>query len=186
MRRIVLLVLAVLVSLGASAEPARVVMFGDSLTARGDWKRLLGPEIVNLGVDGDTIRNATKRVRRIERHHPSVVIVMLGINDLLGGRPPAVCLDDMRRLTSRLREVAPGAHLIVTSVLPVGRSLSRYMPAIEDLNIRLRHLCSDGSCAYLDVAAELEARGISRDDLHLNDAGYERWAAIVKREVAPP
>jgi lysophospholipase L1-like esterase len=89
----------------------------------------------------------------------------------------------MRRLTDRLRKETPNAHLVVTSVLPVGPRLRRYAPSIDDLNLRLRDLCSDGRCVYLDVAGEFEMRGLGRDDLHLNETGYARWAAVLKRDT---
>jgi lysophospholipase L1-like esterase len=188
MARTVGILLACFVIFGSRPADASIVMFGDSLVARGNWKQLLGrDDVVNLGVDGDTIRRATARVPQVVRARPKIVIVMLGINDLLGARAPAACAQDMRRLRDRLRESAPTARLVVASVLPVGPSLNQVAPKIDELNRRLRALCADGSCEFLDVAPAFtaEPNGLGRDDLHLSHEGYTRWARVVRRDLAP-
>jgi lysophospholipase L1-like esterase len=88
----------------------------------------------------------------------------------------------MRRLRDRLRADVPNAQIVVASVLPVGDSFRRLTPQIDDLNDRLRALCADRSCTFLDVASAFdgEPEAISRDDLHLAEAGYTRWAAVLK------
>ena len=134
--------------------------------------------------DGDTIRDATRRAHRVLRLRPDTVLVMLGINDLIGGRSPEDCVNDMRQLRDRLRAGAPRARLIVQSVLPVGPSLKRLTPKIAELNRGLVALCADGGCTYLDVAGGFSEAGLSKDDLHLSDEGYRSWASILDREVA--
>jgi lysophospholipase L1-like esterase len=188
--RIVGILVASLLVLGPArmdAQPtAKIVLFGDSLTARGNWKKLLDrDDVVNRGLDGDTIRGATRRLHQVTRLRPEIVVVMLGINDLIHGRSAAHAAADLRRLRERLKAGLPTAHLVVISVLPVGPSLSRLTPQIEDLNERLIDLCSDGGCAYLDLAREFEPRGLGKDDLHLSEAGYARWAEVLRRDVIP-
>ena len=188
MVRILVLLAALLVTTGptdAQTAAARIVMFGDSLTARGDWRRLLDrDDVANHGADGDTVRGATRRAHRVHRLRPDTVLVMLGINDLIGGRAPEDCVADMRQLRDRLRAGAPRARLIIQSVLPVGPSLKRLTPKIAEFNRGLAALCADGGCTYLDVAGGFSEAGLSKDDLHLSAEGYRSWAAILDREVA--
>jgi lysophospholipase L1-like esterase len=71
-----------------------VVAFGDSLTAgfgSGGPGRdypsvlsaLIGREVINLGANGDTVSRAYGRIEKLEALSPSVVLLLLGGNDLL-------------------------------------------------------------------------------------------------------
>lgn len=173
-------------SLGARAESSpQIVLIGDSLVARGNWTKLLRrDDVVNRGMEGDTIRGVTRRLRHLGPLRPAQVVVMVGINDLIGRRTVEACVGDMRRLLGRLRETAPDARVIVSSVLPVGDSLDHLSSKIEALAQRYRALCSGGSsCTYLDVRSEFRAHHLHSDDLHLSAAGYAHWAEVLQREV---
>ena len=54
-----------------------IVMLGDSITGRGEWKELLENEhLINLGVDGDTTSGILSRVNPILELEPKVVFLM--------------------------------------------------------------------------------------------------------------
>jgi lysophospholipase L1-like esterase len=168
---------------------ARIVMFGDSLTDRGEWSELLGLEhVANRGIAGDTILRATARVEEVAALDPEVVIVMLGINDLLGGRSADDTAHAYHRLVAKLRAKLPRAAIVVQSVLPVRER--DYLAEIAALNARLRAMCAGEACEYVDVASALADRdgrleaALTHDGVHLTGAGYVKWARTLSEKLA--
>ncbi len=78
------------------AFPARVQ---HQLTAQG-WII----EVVNAGRSGDTMADGLTRLQRVIDGAPDVVVVALGGNDGMRGRPPADIEDDLDRIVTRLTE----------------------------------------------------------------------------------
>jgi lysophospholipase L1-like esterase len=184
-RRKVLIAVLLLGSLSvvpsAFAEP--IVLIGDSQVARGNWAKLMGPETINRGRDGDTIRGTTQRAKHLRRLAPTAIVVMVGINDLGKGRAPAACTEDMRRLLTQLRAEVPEARMFVTSLLPVTGKHIRLTPQIEEVNRDFKTLCESGMCSYLDVATDFALTYLRPDGLHLRDEGYGHWASILRTAV---
>lgn len=61
----------------------KIVMLGDSLSARGNWNQLLGVNyITNHGIDGDNIKGVQNRLDYIFYEELELVFIMIGINDL--------------------------------------------------------------------------------------------------------
>ena len=107
---------ALTVAVGAaSAEPARIVAFGDSLVqgfglAHGQglvpqlntWLQSAGIDasVENAGVSGDTTAGGAARVEWTLESDPDALIVLFGGNDLLRGIDPA---ESRRNLESHRR-----------------------------------------------------------------------------------
>ena len=75
---------------------ARVVFFGDSITANGTWMRRILEyyrkntdirfELYNAGVSGDNATNASVRIYEdVLYHEPTDVVMMFGMNDVCRG-----------------------------------------------------------------------------------------------------
>lgn len=112
-----------------SARPIRIVAFGDSLTAGFGLKpdeafpvqleRLLKQrghaiEIVNAGVSGDTTSGGLARVDWAVPDGTDAVILELGANDALQGRPPAVARANLQAIVTRLK--ARGIEILLTGM----------------------------------------------------------------------
>ena len=161
-------------------------MFGDSLTDRGEWHELLAVDsVANRGISGDTIAQARERVESIRALHPTTVVVMLGINDLLVGRSVSSCVTEYRALLSVL-SATPSPRIVVQSVLPVGAQVALAPQQIRQLNEQLRELCTPPHCEFVDVwSAFADPTGsldsaLSSDGVHLNGRGYARWAEVLR------
>ncbi len=157
-------------------------MFGDSLTAGGDWPGLLArSDVTNHGVPGDTIRGAIARVPEVLALRPEVVVVMLGINDLLMGRSVDDCAADHVEL---VRQLAPRTRVIVQTVMPV-RDLPVGRNAIAVLNEKLAAMCATHGCELVEVGAAVTgpdgqlAVELTTDGVHLTDVGYRRWRDVL-------
>ncbi|WP_145062689.1 FAD-dependent oxidoreductase [Adhaeretor mobilis] len=63
----------------------KIVCFGDSITKRGfpaELEKLLGVEILNSGIAGNTTRHGLRRMKQdVLDHHPEIVVILFGTND---------------------------------------------------------------------------------------------------------
>ena len=162
-----------------------VVMLGDSITDWCEWHELLQrPDVVNRGLNSDTVAGARARLDTVLTGQPATVAIMLGINDLLAGTEGPEIVAEYRGLLQGIRERAPKARIIVQSVLPVNRALLPQAPAaakIRALNRDLEKLCRQVQCTYLALhdlfateSGELDPR-FTFDGIHLQYQGYRVW-----------
>lgn len=175
----------------ASAETARIVILGDSLTAgfgvdpenafpdqlqRALSERGHDVEIVNGGVSGDTASDGLARVDWTIGPDASAVIVELGANDALRGVDPAITRDALDQLIARLAE--RGLPVLLAGMLAPPNLGSEYGDAFNaiypDLAARYDTLLYP---FFLDgVAAEPDLN--QADGIHPNAEGV---AVIVER-----
>lgn len=102
---------------GASAEPLKLVVLGDSLSAgyllpsdeafpaqlqAALEKRGHEVDVVNAGVSGDTTADGLARLDWSVGPDVQAVIVELGANDALRGLPPAKTRENLSEIVSRL------------------------------------------------------------------------------------
>src|SRR5262245_42569936 len=72
-----------LASFEQAAGDADVIMLGDSITEKIDWRELFpGVSILNRGIGGDTSAGVLKRLDEVIARHPKIVFLMVGVNDL--------------------------------------------------------------------------------------------------------
>jgi len=122
MKRLLPLLLLLLVPL-TYAQPT-IVCFGDSITAgRGapaghsypDYlQKLLDSRgyhyrVLNMGISGDTTKDAVSRLPNVLAAHPDLVVVELGGNDMLRGLPITATRANLDRVISTLQR----AHIQV-------------------------------------------------------------------------
>ncbi|MDH5562001.1 MAG: arylesterase [Nitrospirota bacterium] len=96
----------------------RIVAFGDSLTAGlgvastesypgqlAQWLHEQGfeYEVINAGVSGETSAGGLRRVDWILKSHPTLVILELGVNDGLRGKPLQETYENLSAIIERLR-----------------------------------------------------------------------------------
>ena len=101
------------------AEPARIVAFGNSLTAGlGVSPDQAYPaqlqcrlreagydhDVINAGVSGDTTTGGLRRLAWILKIRPSMVILELGANDGLRGQPLSLMASNLAKIIDGLQE----------------------------------------------------------------------------------
>ncbi len=172
-----------------SADTAKIVMWGNSLTRQGEWSELLDhPQVRNRGIEGDHIAGLIARMDQVVALQPEWLFVMIGINDLLFHAPPFV-LDQYDTLLQHLEEKLPRTQVVVQSLLPVNNAVRPLGIRNEDIravNEGLKALAVRYGCRYLDLHAlftdgqgRLDAR-FTLDGIHLNGPAYRLWAEAVK------
>jgi lysophospholipase L1-like esterase len=180
------------------AAPGPVVFVGDSITA--DWGEaaytdghtlaLLVPGSVDAGDPGDSTKQMLDRYDRdVLAHHPSVVVILGGTNDLYL-YPDAATVDNIATMADRAS--AAGATVILGLTTPTNNwGLIRYHGARGNAAIklwdadlrRLARAYGYGVADYYDVlvtptGAE-DATLFAPDGIHPIAAGYARmWTVI--------
>jgi lysophospholipase L1-like esterase len=168
-----------------------LVFIGDSITAQGDWKELTGQaSALNFGVPGDKTDDILSRLDAAVRTNALRYFVMAGVNDLSWGIPADAIVANMEQILARLRSASPNADIVLQSVLPLNTSELEFAfsnAVIRSLNEDYAELATRAGARFVDLTADVsdadgELRGsYTYDGLHLGPAGYEAWAAALRR-----
>ncbi len=164
---------------------ARIVFFGDSMTAQGKWMELLGrTDLQNSAVPSLTTYHLERHLPySVLRYGPEMCFFMGGINDINMG----VCQDRIRtnylRILGKLRQegIRPVVQLTLYQVGdPEGNA------RVDSLNHFLVNYCRQEGIDYIDVNRWLcDSTGLkpeyARDETHLNTRGYEIWGKELKK-----
>lgn len=160
---------------------ADLLLLGDSLTEHGLWSEWL-PElsVVNRGIGGDTVPGVLARLDRLP--DAAAVSVLAGTNDLGRGADPAVVASGFRLLVEVLRDTAPRARLLVTSIPPRTRE---YRDRILSLNVAYRAVTEHHDGEWIDLWPALAdddgalAARFTYDGLHFTGPAYHEWANAI-------
>ena len=161
---------------------------GDSITAAGCWNRLF-PNVGsrNFGVDGDCSGHLLNRLRPIVEFSPSKLFLMIGTNDLGRGIPEATIVANVATILDELKTAIPRCHIHLQTVLP---REAIYAARVQSLNAHYDKLARARELTMIDLfpafADDRNAlrRELTGDGLHLLEAGYEIWRALILRFVS--
>ena len=149
---------------------------------------LQDPHIKNRGVDGHTTDQVWSRLDGLKRIQPRTVLLMIGINDLASQKPDRV----FSKIDSIVKQIAvnsPSSKIIIQSVLPVNNKIkfqNRSNDDVRTLDALLEDYSVKNQLQFMDVYRVLvDQRGsldeaYTFDGIHLNGAGYQRWAALLR------
>jgi acyl-CoA thioesterase I len=198
-RSLVLLLLMVCCAIAHAAEPRKVLVLGDSLSAahnipvEAGWVRLLDARtqkmatpwaMVNASISGETSLSGRNRLPGLlNREKPGVVVIELGANDGLQGLA-------LGQLASNLDTMMAAADAAGAKVLLLGIELPvNYGPQYRD---GLRKVYVDAAAKHkaalvpflLDGVA-LDPALMQDDGLHPTAKGEPRVAENVWKALAP-
>jgi lysophospholipase L1-like esterase len=175
--------------------PGRVLMVGNSITEAGNWLKLLADSaIVNRGISGDVTHGLLARADEIVRWKPDKLFLLIGINDLSRGVPEEVILQNILSFVRLVQARSGATKIFVQSLLPVNPGFKNFPSgfdkneAIVTINGQLQKVAPRFGFQFVDLHAPLADQGglldarFSYDGLHLNQAGYQRWAKVLKDE----
>lgn len=163
-----------------------VVMLGDSLTQWGEWNELIGPQVANRGIGGDTSGALLKRFDASVPASATTVVIMIGLNDI---KAPGWTAVKSRENLMNIVQGLKGRRVILQSVLRT--SDSRVNGRINELNRELRKVCEAEppeepmDCEWLNLNEVLTPKGsltgdLTSDGRHLNGRGYALWAQTLR------
>ena len=165
-----------------------IICFGDSLTYGtgappessypAQLGRLIGREVVNAGIPGDTTEDALFRLDRdVLAHDPRVVLITLGGNDLMRDVPKD---DAFRNLEQIVRRIQDHGALVVVGGIKIPLIDRGYGKAYK----KLRR--STGCLLIPDILDDIMGDDrLMSDRIHPNGKGYEIMAQRFYRAVEP-
>lgn len=188
----------------AKAKQGRIDVYfeGDSITRRwgatdypkflAHWKRHFhGRNAANFAWGGDTTQNILWRLQNgeLEGVSPKVFVLQAGTNNLPStGSADQAKVDEVvtgiKAIMGVFRTQAPEATIVLTGVFPRSQNMS-LKDSIEHINARLSKLADGKKTRFLNIndkLADAEGKlreGMSSDGLHLDEKGYDVWAAAL-------
>ena len=166
-----------------------IICFGDSITygkgatAGNDYPSILARKldnipVINAGVNGDTTRDALKRLKRdVLDKDPLLVIIELGANDRLRRIPLEQTLSNLERMIITIQE--RGAMVALVEV--------RDGWILYGLGKGMRRLAKKYKTIFIPDILEgiLGNKDMCSDPFHPNDKGYELIAERIYHAILP-
>ncbi|HXI13300.1 MAG TPA: arylesterase [Thermoanaerobaculia bacterium] len=156
-----------------------LIAFGDSLTAGygatlpeaypARLSSMIGAEVINAGVSGDTTESARERLDRdVLSREPRIVIVGLGGNDFLR----AVAIAETE---SNLRTIVRKIHSAGSMVVLLGYRFPSFKANYEAMYERVAE--EEGALLIPDLLDGITSnRALKSDEIHPNARGYQLMA----------
>lgn len=144
-------------------------------------RQLLGTDwaVIDSAVGGSTTGAALSRwTSTVRAQHPSVVTVMVGINDAISLIPNATSWSNLQTILNQAR--SDGAKVVPQYVLNCDGGLNCDTGAqglVANLNSNISDWCSDAGATCLDMRPVFQSGGTmlpqydNGDHIHLNNAG---------------
>ncbi|HEY8241712.1 MAG TPA: GDSL-type esterase/lipase family protein, partial [Kiritimatiellia bacterium] len=168
------------------ADDDVVVAFGDSITAghgagAGEsypevLAGLIGRDVVNEGVPGETTSEGLERLSDVlDEHQPALLILSEGGNDMLRKESDDVIIANLKAMIGLARE--KGADiLLVAEPRPALRlkTAGFYRDLARELGV---------PCECEAIAEILSSPGLKSDQIHPNALGYEKLAQAVAKAM---
>jgi len=147
-----------------------------------------GHQIINRGFGGSYLSDSVAFADRIViPYRPRLVVLYAGDNDIAGGCKPEEVSRAFQTFVAKVREELPQTTIAFIAIKP-SPSREKFLEQNREAN-RLIHefIGADPKLLYLDVftamrTADRHTRSelFESDRLHLNEAGYQLWAEILK------
>lgn len=165
-----------------------VVFLGDSITQ--GWKhdfhgQFPGIKLANRGIGGDTSRGMLIRLKEdVLDLNPRAIVLLMGTNDIGVGIEPEAIGRNLEKILTAIKEKLPKVPIVLCRVFPSSNSQKRPAETIKQLNAIYASVVRGNQQVTLIDTWTLFANeaGDANPDwftdlLHLNAAGYARWAA---------
>lgn len=169
-----------------------IIFLGNSITAYADWNELLNfPQARNRGISGDITFGVLERLDEVTEGKPSKIFILIGTNDIARNIPDSVILDNYRRIITIIKSASPKTKIYFNTILPVNKTFPDKAHFNKDehiaaVNEGLKKLCARENITLIDIhphflnAEKMMDKQYTYDGLHLNAAGYQLWAKLLK------
>jgi lysophospholipase L1-like esterase len=185
-----------------SAEPGRVVFFGDSITDNWKLANFFGSKpYVNRGISGQVTSQMLVRVYPdVIDLKPAVMVLLAGTNDIAGNNGPST-LTMIEENIMAITELAKlhGIRVVLCSLTPIAdyghQKMSEIRPPSDILRVNtwLKEYAAKSDSVYADYFSALVEKegndkgmmkaGISSDGLHPNERGYNLMVPVVQAAI---
>lgn len=169
-----------------------IIFIGDSIIDGCEWGELFGnTQIKNRGISGDVTQGVLNRLTEVTESKPEKVFLMIGTNDLARSITTEKVIRNLAHIVENINAESPDTEVFLHSILPVNNHYGKFNghtkngAKIKAVNAALsqgvggRYTFIDLHTRFSDKDGKLDL-GLSNDGLHLNGAGYERWAELIE------
>ncbi len=167
-------------------QSVKIVMLGDSITFRTNWRILLNRnDVLNRGINGNTTGDMLKRLDEIINMKPEYCFIMGGINDLSQGFAVEKIYENYISLIQKLirNRIKP----VIQSTLFVSSAIFEAVEIncqVEELNSRLKEFAENNQIDFIDVNGSLSGKtglmaDFTNDGIHLSPRGYRAWKEVL-------
>ena len=172
-------------------DQGAIVFLGDSITQGWgvDFKKSFdGLKLANRGIGGDTTRGMLLRLQEdVLALHPKAVVLLMGTNDIEVEVPVDAIGRNFQKIVAALKAHDPKMPVVVCRVFPSSATKKRPKETILAVNEKIAAAVKDDpQFTVLDTYALFaNAEGdalpaLFPDLLHLNAAGYAKWASALR------
>jgi lysophospholipase L1-like esterase len=170
--------------------PSNAVLFVGSSSIRL-WRTrdcFEGFAVINRGFGGSQISDVNYYIGRIVLPYmPKVIVFYAGDNDVAAGKSAEQVFDDYKHFVKLVHKNLPGTGIIYIGIKP-SRSRWSLWPAMNEANGMIRDFSSkDSLLYYFDSATPIlssdgkpDATLFLKDQLHLNNKGYDAWTRLLR------
>lgn len=176
----------------AQNDGFEVVFLGDSLTDSCDLAKYYAGYITsNRGIGGDTTSGLIDRLAvSAYDAHPQVIVLLIGGNDILGGRSVDTVCANYETIITGIREHLPETEIVWCSMTALGSDWAKHNGTVIACNERIRTLADQYGCLYVDLFTPLcnpetgeIYKAYTAEGVHLTDAGYQVVSAAIKEHL---
>jgi len=172
-------------------DQGAVVFLGDSITQGWgvDFKKSFDDlKLANRGIGGDTTRGMLIRLQEdVLSLHPKAVVLLMGTNDIEVEVPVDAIGRNFQKIVAALKAHDPKMPVIVCRIFPSSATKKRPKETINAVNALFdAAVKNDPQFTVLDtygLFANAEGDALPAlfpDLLHLNGAGYAKWASALR------
>lgn len=166
-------------------EDVDLVCLGDSITQKFEWQDVFpGWKVANRGIGSDTTEGILARLDSVSALDPTIISLMVGINDL-GSSTPEETAVSYAALLDALAVKLPNAVVVVSGLLPVAEAHPINNQNVQALNTALKELCRERSLTFLDLYEAFAGKEgnlrpeYALDNVHLSAEGYRMWLSYL-------
>lgn len=131
---------------------------------------------------GAGVKDIAESLETVEYYNPSWVFISYGANDLGNYASAQDYAQALNQQIQGLKEVAPHARFIISSILPVYSSrlssMSDNYNHVDTFNEALEQMCSENGYTFVDNTelAQEHRSEYEQDGIHFKSSFYEYWA----------
>lgn len=179
-----------------SFQNERIVFLGDSITSRYDLEHYYKDHyIINSGIGGNLTTDILSDMKnRVYNYNPSKLFLLIGTNDLVySNLNNEEIKENIEKIIDEIKKNNPHTKIYLQSIYPINRNVnlaiveSRTNKQIKALNSKIKDICQNYKCTYINVYDKLIDRkgNLKRiytvDGIHLSKLGYYKVTKVLKK-----
>jgi len=161
-----------------------LIFEGDSNVELINFQEYFAQPACNYARRGSTSEDLLKRADKVKQTQPSVIVMLVGGNDLLRSVPIEDIEKNYAELIGYYKTISRKVFCI--SNLPVIQKLHSTNSEIITLNRILERVCAKQGITFVNIYPHLYKNGglnpdYARDPVHLNKAGQDKLVGYLKK-----